>query len=903
MANYPIYRLVKGTTLTFTEMDGNLEWLSRNMSASVVTITGSTFVFGNLNVSSGITGSLFGTSSWSERSMTASVAISAVSASYLSGSTAIVSNLTSSLDANINELTIGRGKQSNIKNMALGYRALENVSGSSYFDNVAVGYLAMLDSTEAFENTAVGSEALRRNKTGTQNTVLGASALSFPTYSYGNVAIGNSALAGGIGGDVYESVAVGFAAAANYHSQRNTVIGFLAGWASRGANNVIIGHRAGYNVSNAPETGSNTIIGTYAGGTLATATYNTILGYNSGLFIYTGTYNTLLGANIFFTGSDNKNYNTIIGSNISGLSGPISNNVILADGQGNVRYRWNGVSNVFSGSVFVSGSITGSNALLNGTLTVQTIVAQTITASTEWITGSSKFGSLVTDTHQFTGSVLAPDITGSLFGTASWATNTVSSSYPISVSGSTLYSRSPIAGLGFSTNNSIFLGTSAGFQARTSANSNFFGSEAGYESVNANSSNFFGFQAGYSSSQAYESNFLGYRAGYQAVSARNSNFLGLTAGWSARFARNSNFFGDTSGYDATYASDSNFFGRESGFTAISASYSTFLGYRAGYQATNASYSVFLGHRAGDGSAITLGANNIIIGNNITLPAGTVNSINLGAIIFATGSYSTVSGNPFTGTTNGRVGINQPNPIFSLDVSGSGRYTTGLIVTGSLIAPNITGSLFGTSSWAVSASWAPSSPSVAGISSYISTGSITASVNPDPTASFKVTSGSNTLLTLTKDSKLVIGTPGEFIDYQLEVSGAIKAYGNVVVDLSQTIASTLYGTGQLVTASADQPTIYLESTWDTSANARGIEYSVTNTTSGVSSSLLNLKIDNASVFKVSKGGTVQTTEPGGSTIGPQWKLGIPSTGTITPDTYITVEINGQVYSIPALLGTP
>lgn len=64
MANYPIYRLVKGSTLTFTEMDGNLEWLSRTMSASVVTITGSTFVLGNLNVSNGVTGSLFGTSSW-----------------------------------------------------------------------------------------------------------------------------------------------------------------------------------------------------------------------------------------------------------------------------------------------------------------------------------------------------------------------------------------------------------------------------------------------------------------------------------------------------------------------------------------------------------------------------------------------------------------------------------------------------------------------------------------------------------------------------------------------------------------------------------------------------------------------------------------------------------------------
>jgi hypothetical protein len=51
------------------------------------------------------------------------------------------------------------------------------------------------------------------------------------------------------------------------------------------------------------------------------------------------------------------------------------------------------------------------------------------------------------------------------------------------------------------------------------------------------------------------------------------------------------------------------------------------------------------------------------------------------------------------------------PIYSLDVSGSGRYTDGLDVTGSLNAPIITGSLFGTASWAqnvVSASFAATS---------------------------------------------------------------------------------------------------------------------------------------------------------------------------------------------------
>ncbi len=62
-------------------------------------------------------------------------------------------------------------------------------------------------------------------------------------------------------------------------------------------------------------------------------------------------------------------------------------------------------------NLVVGNSITASNALFSGTITAQQLVVQYITASTEFITGSTKFGSQLTDTHQFTGSV---SITGSL---------------------------------------------------------------------------------------------------------------------------------------------------------------------------------------------------------------------------------------------------------------------------------------------------------------------------------------------------------------------------------------------------------------------------------------------------------------------------------------------------------
>jgi len=68
------------------------------------------------------------------------------------------------------------------------------------------------------------------------------------------------------------------------------------------------------------------------------------------------------------------------------------------------------VLNAVSAS-FASTASSADNFTVRGTLTAQTIIAQTITSSTDFVTGSTRFGSLLTDTHQFTGSV---SITGSL---------------------------------------------------------------------------------------------------------------------------------------------------------------------------------------------------------------------------------------------------------------------------------------------------------------------------------------------------------------------------------------------------------------------------------------------------------------------------------------------------------
>ena len=81
------------------------------------------------------------------------------------------------------------------------------------------------------------------------------------------------------------------------------------------------------------------------------------------------------------------------------------------------------VTNAVSSS-FAATASSADNLTVRGTLTAQTINVQTITSSIEFITGSTRNGSLSTNTHQFTGSVL---MSGSL------GIGVTTISYPIQV--------------------------------------------------------------------------------------------------------------------------------------------------------------------------------------------------------------------------------------------------------------------------------------------------------------------------------------------------------------------------------------------------------------------------------------------------------------------------------------
>ena len=141
-----------------------------------------------------------------------------------------------------------------------------------------------------------------------------------------------------------------------------------------------------------PFTGSAIISGslTVSGSTnIVGTTGNTLLSTNADTLIFTGSLYT--SGSIISTGSLEVN---------GGITGSLLGTASFASNAGN--------------SISSSYAATASSAddfNVRGTLTAQRIVVQTITSSTEYVTGSTIFGSLLNNTHQFTGSV---SITGSL---------------------------------------------------------------------------------------------------------------------------------------------------------------------------------------------------------------------------------------------------------------------------------------------------------------------------------------------------------------------------------------------------------------------------------------------------------------------------------------------------------
>jgi hypothetical protein len=90
----------------------------------------------------------------------------------------------------------------------------------------------------------------------------------------------------------------------------------------------------------------------------------------------------------------------------------------LAGNNNDANYIFSSTGNVGIGTTTPNAKLdVNGNAIITGSLTVtgnitaQTLIVQTVTSSISFVTGSTRFGSTLSNTHQFTGSILA---TGSL---------------------------------------------------------------------------------------------------------------------------------------------------------------------------------------------------------------------------------------------------------------------------------------------------------------------------------------------------------------------------------------------------------------------------------------------------------------------------------------------------------
>ena len=198
-------------------------------------------------------------------------------------------------------------------NLASGSAALYANTTGSY--NTAVGRTALFSNTTASYNTAVGYQAAYSNTTGVQHVAMGRQALYSNTTGMQNTAIGQRAL--------YD----------NTTGQSNTALGYSALENNTTADkNTAVGYQAGYNTTT-PD--NNSFFGQWSGYNNTTGAGNTYIGQGAGYSMTTGSENTIIGA-----------YN----GNQGGLDiRTSSNNIVLSDGDGNVRAHcdssgtWTGV--------------------------------------------------------------------------------------------------------------------------------------------------------------------------------------------------------------------------------------------------------------------------------------------------------------------------------------------------------------------------------------------------------------------------------------------------------------------------------------------------------------------------------------------------------------------------------
>ena len=169
----------------------------------------------------------------------------------------------------------------------------------------------------------------------------------------------------------------------------------------------------------------------------------------------TGTYFTLATSSAADDILDVFVYSYQVGA-FNGIGGTGVQNQVAYFGTTNAITSSN-VITVSGGDAIITGSLLGTasnattasfaltassadNLLVRNTLTAQTLVVQTITSSVDFVTGSTRFGSILGNTHQFTGSVSMTGslvVVGALTGSSAIFSSSIRANAPSTIYGAT----------------------------------------------------------------------------------------------------------------------------------------------------------------------------------------------------------------------------------------------------------------------------------------------------------------------------------------------------------------------------------------------------------------------------------------------------------------------------------
>ena len=257
------------------------------------------------------------------------------------GASMSLTSLTTSSDASISGLTVGKGLAGGASNTALGFTALS--ATTSGVENTGVGSGALQAVTSGSSNTAVGRLPLLSNTTGGSNTAIGTEALRSNTTASNNTAVGYQAGYSNTTGT--ELTAIGFKAAYSQTTPANSynvAVGNYALYQNQtGTQNTVVGWNSLANVASS----NNTALGYQAGTSINTGAGNTTIGYSAGSNITTGGYNIYIGPQAIASAS-NVNQEIVLGTNYtSSIAGKGSNTgYIYPNGggvyQGNNSATW-----------------------------------------------------------------------------------------------------------------------------------------------------------------------------------------------------------------------------------------------------------------------------------------------------------------------------------------------------------------------------------------------------------------------------------------------------------------------------------------------------------------------------------------------------------------------------------